>query len=96
MSRTQKENIFAQSTFTKVVWEKSSSVMNMFEKGELKDQKLNKKHLTAAPELKQHHLQPLCRLPENIQTELLDLMIEKELSLKEMKDKADHFRQLEV
>ena len=69
MSRTQKENIFAQSTFTSSIWGKVTQVMDNFENGGLKDQKLNKKHLISMPEVKQHHLQPLCRLPKEIQSD---------------------------
>ena len=63
MSRTQKENIFAQSLFSNAIWTKVTEVIDFFEDDVLKDQKLNKKHAISAPELRQHHLQPLCRLP---------------------------------
>ena len=54
MSRTQKENIFAQSTFHSEIWNEVNDVMDMFEEGELKGQ--NKGSIP-----KQHHLQPICR-----------------------------------
>ena len=95
MSRTQKENIFAQSLFSNTIWAKVTKVIDFFEAGVLKDQKLNKKHAISAPELKQHHLQPLCRLPSKIQSNLLDAVINKTYSLKEMKVKADEYRQME-
>ena len=68
----------------------------MYKEGSLKDQKLNEKHLISAPELKQCHLQPLCRLPENIQSDLLASVNNKELSLKEMEEKANAYRQLQM
>ena len=95
MSRTQRENIFAQSTFSNTIWSKVTKVMDLFEDGSLKDQKLIKKHLISAPEVKQHHLQPLCRLPESVQGSLLDSVLDEESSLKEMKEKANKYQQLE-
>ena len=68
----------------------------MYKEGSLKDQKLNEKHLISAPELKQRHLQPLCCLPENIQSDLLASVINEELSLKEMEEKANAYRQLQM
>lgn len=96
MSRTQKENIFAQSILSNVVWEKVCTVINMYKEGSIKDQKLNKKHLTSFPEIKQHHLQLVCQLPEKIQCDLLDSVINTELSLAEMKQQADKARQSET
>ena len=49
-SQTQKDNVFSQAVFTRRVWEKA---MDMYEDGALKDQNLNKKHLTSIPEFKQ-------------------------------------------
>ena len=43
MSRTSKENLFCQAAFPRSVWELAVKVMNMFEDGELKNQKLSKK-----------------------------------------------------
>ena len=59
MSRTQRENVFAQAAFPKLVWEKVNLAFDKYEEGSLKDQKLNKKSLLALPEIKQHHFQPL-------------------------------------
>lgn len=63
--------------------------MDMFEEGELKGQ--NKGGI-----IKQHQLQPICRLPLATQKELLELLISKEISLKELKVKADEIRQFEM
>ena len=45
MSRTSKENLFCQAAFPRSVWELAVKVMNMFENGEIKNQKLSKKNL---------------------------------------------------
>lgn len=89
ISRTQKENIFAQSTLSAELWGNFVEVMNLYEDGELKDQ--NK-----CGEVKQHHFQPICRLPVVTQQELLQLLIDKTISVKEMKVKADDYRQHEM
>ena len=70
-SRTQRENIFAQSTFDKKVWELVQTTMDMFEQGALKEQKLKKQQITAAPEFKQHLLQPLHHLKPDFQVNIL-------------------------
>ena len=95
MLRTQKENIFAQLLFSNTVWTKVTEVIDLFEESVLKDLKLNKKHAISAPEHKQHHLQPLCRLLSKIRSNLLDAVINKTYSLKEMKVKADKYNQME-
>ena len=68
--RTQKENIFAQSTLSAELWGNFVEVMNLYEDGELKDQ--NK-----CGEVKQHHFQPICRLLVVTQQDLLQLLIDK-------------------
>ena len=68
----------------------------MYELGSLKDQKLNKKHLQSTPEFKQHLLQPLHHLDIDFQDEILQKLIEEDISLKEMKNEAIHFRALEA
>ena len=68
----------------------------MYEDGALKDQKLNKKHLTSIPEFKQHLLQPLHNLNPEYQAVLLQKVIDEDISLKELKDEASHFRALEA
>ena len=43
-------------------------------------------------EVKQHHFQPICRLPVLTQKELLQLLIYKTILVKEMKVKADEMK----
>ena len=70
--------------------------MSMYEDGALKDQKLNKKHLTSIPEFKQHLLQPLHHLDMEFQLHVLQEVIDENLSLKELKVEAVKFRSLET
>ena len=79
----------------KEVYEKMQTVMNMYEDGAMKDQKLNKKHLIVVPEFKQHLLQPLHNLKPSLQSATLQRIIDREISLKEMKDEAIRFQSLE-
>ena len=95
-SRTQRENIFAQATFKREVWQKVQIAMDMFEGGSLKDQKLKKSKSNSVPEFKQHLLQPMHHLNTNFQEETLDRIIAGELSLKELKDKCIRFRASEA
>ena len=67
----------------------------MYEDGALKDQKLNKKHLTSIPEFKQHLLQPIHHLNVEFQQNVLQKVIDVEFSLKELKEEAVKFRALE-
>ena len=66
--------------------------MDAYEKGELKDQKLNRKQLMCTPEFKQHHLQPLHNLPGDFQETVLQQVNENVFSLAEMKSKANIFK----
>ena len=67
MSRTQKENIFAQASFPVNTWTIAITVMDKYEKGALRGQKLSQKQLMVTPEFKQHLLQPLHHLDEEFQ-----------------------------
>ena len=91
-SRTQRENIICQTGFVKKVYEKMQAVMNMYEDGAIKDQKLNKKHLIAVLEFKQHLLQPLHNLKPSFQSATLQRIIDREISLKEMKANFIHLK----
>ena len=94
MSRTQKENVFIQAAFEKRVWEVAVDVMNQYEQGQLKDQKLNRKHLLATPEFKQHLFQPLHHLAPDFQQSALKRVKDNDISLAEMKKQAADFRSL--
>ena len=67
-------------------------MMNMYEDGALKHQKLNKKHLTSALEFKQHLLQPFHHLNADFQLLIvLQKVIDEEIFLKELKEEATNF-----
>ena len=72
MSSTQCENIFTQAAFSPPVWEVALKVIDLFEDGQLKMQRLTKKSLIIAkPEFKQHHLQCLHNMEPAFQKEIL-------------------------
>ena len=96
MSRTQRDNIFTQAAFGKNVWRVAMAIMNKFETGQLKNQKLSRKHLVSTPEFKQHLLQPLHHLDKELQESVLQKVLDDELSLEEMKISAMEFRNLGV
>ena len=91
MSRSQKDNIYNQAIFGKEVWEEAVSVMNMYETGMLKDQKMSRKAI-AKPVFKQHLLAPLHNLSPTFQVDALRKVSKGQHSLKEMKVEAEHFR----
>ena len=71
-------------------------VMDKHQEGKLKDQKLSRKNLIAAPEFKQQYLLPLHHLDASFQRSTLQLVIEKAMSLAELKDACTKFRTLEA
>ena len=95
MSRTQCENIFAQASFSPPVWEKALAVIELYEDGKIKKQKLNKKSLISKPEFKQHHFQCLHNLVPSIQLEILEQVVNREITLDEMKSEANEFRAIQ-
>ena len=95
MSRTQCENIFSQAAFAPLVWEKAVIVMEKFEDGKLKDQKLSKKSLISKPEFKQHHFQCLHNLAPSFQEQILQQVADCKITLEEMKKQSNNFRALE-
>lgn len=96
MSRTQRENIFTQSTFQQKVWQTSLNVMDLYEKGQIKDQKLTSKQLTATPEFRQHLLQPIHNLNPDFQLQILSEVVTKKINLAELKDRANSYRKMET
>ena len=88
------ENIFTQAAFTKSVWDLAMEVIEMYENGRLKNQKLSKKCMIVKPEFKQHNFQCLHNLSPEFQQEVLQEVINGTVSLDEMKKKANNFRSL--
>ena len=95
MSRKQCENVFSQAAFAPLVWEKAVNVMEMFEDGKLKNQKLSKKSLISKPEFKQHHFQCLHNLSPSFQEQILQQVTDCKITLEEMKMQSNNFRALE-
>ena len=95
MSRTQCENIFSQVAFSPPVWEQALRVIELFEDGKLKNQKLNKKSLVSKPEFKQQHFQCIHNLNPSFQQNILEQVVNCEITLEEMKRKATEYRALE-
>lgn len=90
MPRTQRE----QAAFQKSVWDLALQVMNRCQMGQLKSQKLNRKHLISTPEFKQHLLQLLHHLHPQFQQSILQKIVDQEVSLSEMKKEASEFRSM--
>lgn len=66
--------------------------MDKFEEGELKDQTLTAKSLLSKPEFKQQYFSPIQCLPDSFKTEMLQKVLDEELSLPELKEKAAEYR----
>ena len=62
-------------------------VIDLYEQAKLKGQKLNLASLLAKPEFKQQHLAPIRALDEDEQCKLLQRVIDRELSLAELKSR---------
>ena len=70
--------------------------MNLFEKAQLKGQKLNLATLTSKPESKQQYLAPIRSLDADDQADLLSKVIGGELSLGELKTQAQERKQIKL
>ena len=87
-------SILHQATLAKPVWNLAVKVMDMFEMGSLKDQKLNVKQLVSKPEFKQQDLAPLHALPIDEQCSILTKVVQKEIPLNNIKDLSKRARQI--
>ena len=96
MSRSQKDNIFSQAAFSQQSWQLASTVMNKFEKGSLKSQKIAKKHLLSQPEFKQQYFQPIQNLPSSFQVKILTDVVNQHKSIHEMKEAAQQYRSMRL
>ena len=91
MSQTMCENIFTQAAFALSVWGLTWKVIEMYEDGKLKNQKLSKKCMVEKPEFKQHNFQCLHNLSPELQQEVLQEVIDDTVSLDEMKKKVNSY-----
>ena len=70
-------------------------VIELFENGQLKQQKLSKKRLmNAKPDFKQHHFQCLHNIEPSFQQGVLQKVVDREITLDEMKRRAYECRSL--
>lgn len=69
-------------------------VIDLYEEAKLKDQKLNLSSLLSKPEFKQQYLAPIRALEENDQCLLLQKVINKEISLAQLKTESSNIKQL--
>lgn len=86
------DNTFNQASFSKPVWSLVRSIMDEFEDGNLKDQTLTAKSLFKRPEFKQQYLSCIQCLPDEFKAENLQKVLDRELTSKELKEKADDYR----
>jgi len=70
----------------KPVWDLLIQIMDLFEEGKLKGQKLNLSKLLSKPEFKQQYNVPKRALSEDDQCALLQRVVQKEISLNELKE----------
>ena len=77
--------IYSQATFSTRVWVLATDVMNLYEKAQLKGQKLNLATLISKPEFKQQYFAPIRSLNFDDQADLLSNVVSRELSLGELK-----------
>ena len=88
------DNVFNQASFKQNVWQLVVTIMDLFEEGELKDQSLNTKALMTKPEFRQQYLSPIQCLPDAFKLEVLQQVVDGDLSLMELRDKAAEYRSL--
>ena len=94
ISNTHRDSIFYQASLPKRVWECAIKVIDCYEEGKLKGQKLNLSSLLSKPEFKQQYLAPIRALEENDQCLLLERVIKNEISLAELKEECSKLKQL--
>ena len=94
ISNTHRDSIFYQASLPKIVWERAIQVIDRYEEGKLKGQKLNLSTLLSKPEFKQQYLAPIRALEEKDQCMLLEWVNKKEISLAELKEECSKLKQL--
>jgi len=92
MSRSNRDNVYCQASFSKEAWLLAVKIMDLFEEGEIKGQKLSTRQLTCKPEFKQQYLQPVQCLPDSFKLRVLTSVAEKDMSFSELKRAASDYR----
>ena len=88
--------IFSQANLPRRVWALVVQVMDQFEQAKLKAQKLNLATLMSKPEFKQQYFAPISCLDEEDQCTLLQMVIDGECSLLELKSEAAKRKQMKA
>lgn len=74
-------------------WDLVVKIIDLFEAGELKHQKLMAKaKATSKPEFKQQYLQPIQCLPITFQVDILTKVLNTNISFKELKQQTADYR----
>lgn len=94
ISSTHQDSILSQAALPRSVWSLAVRLMDLYENGMLKDQKLNLSSLMAKPEFKQQYLAPIRAMNEEDQCKLLNKVISKEISLNELKTEAAQMKSI--
>ena len=92
MSRSNRDNVYCQASFSKAAWTLTVKIMDLFEQGKIKDQKLSIRQLTSKPDFKQQYLQPVQCLPDSFKLQILTSVAEKDMSFSELKKAATDYR----
>jgi len=82
---SQLDLIFSQATLPKHVGTLAATIMDRYEKCELGDQRRNLDSLMNKPEFKQNYLSPIRSLDEEEQCRLLELVLQGDISILELK-----------
>ena len=88
ISKAYRNEVLRLACVSQPVWEMYIQAFEVFEKRKLKGQKLTWKQLMTKPEIKQTQFQSLLPLQEAKQVELLQKLVSKEITLKELKQTA--------
>ena len=88
VSKAYRNEVLRLACVSQPAWEMYIQAFEAFENGKLKGQKLTRKQLMTKPEIKQTQFQSLLPLQEAKQVELLQKLVSKEITLKELKQTA--------
>ena len=84
--------MYCQASFSKEAWTPTVKIMDLFEQGKIKDQKLSIHQLTSKPDFKQQYLQPVQYLPDSFKLQILTSVAEKDMSFSELKKAGSDYR----
>jgi len=94
IKNTQIDTIFFQASLPKEVWDLTVEVMDHFEQADLRGQTRNFSNLICKPEFRQNYLTPIRTLAVEDQCSLLQKVINRTISLAEMKNEAAEMKKM--